>query len=298
MDDATGMTWAMIVGEDSVSMKRLGALNTSVPVAMFTGKTPAQAWETVPSEITNIADTPIANGANFANANYSGIPGTIHCLGADCKVGTADDGANEGKLIGSWYFQPAEDKAYYEKVGTATVYTEEMNYARFGHWLVVAENGEVTVNTYAWSNGNTTDVQVGENVDLDDTATYSGSAAGMSLHKTFDSQGEQQSIYSGRFTADVSLTADFDTTSVSGMIDNFQGNATDPTWSVELERMTLATSPGTAGTTSTGGTGADGQWNHEAYGVENERPTGIFGNFTAHWTDGHAAGAYATRKDE
>ena len=26
------------------------------------------------------------------------------------------------------------------------------------------------------------------------------------------------------------------------------------------------------------------------------RPTGIFGGFNAHFTDGHAAGAYATRK--
>ena len=293
IDDATGMTWAQIVGEDNVMMSRVGDSNTNAMIASISGKTPAAAWESVPQDVTELGTGAATDGASFATANYSGIPGTVHCLGIDCKV-------TDGKLAGSWYFEPTLPKANYEKVGDATVYTPEVNYTRFGHWLAFDEDGALTIiNTYAWSDGNTQGVNVLESATLDDTATYTGTAAGMSLHKTFDSQGEPQDFYSGRFTADVSLMADFDATpTVEGTIDNFQGPATDSSWSVELKAMTVGTArQGTDGETATGGTGADGQWNNQAYGVDGERPTGIFGEFTAHWTDGHAAGAYATRKE-
>lgn len=299
MHDATGMTWAQIVGEDKVSMKRLGTGNTEVQVAPIAGLVAATVMPTSTPTATGNVD-----GASIdeADTTYSGIVGTVHCLGTDCTV----DG--DGKLAGSWYFQPDSETAFHVKrtddattadVDESKLYEVETNYTRFGHWIAVdGTTGDVTVNTYAWSDGGATPDLV-ENADLDESATYSGTAVGMSLHKTFDSQGEQQSIASGRFTAHVELTADFDATpTVEGTIDNFQGPATDSSWTVELKSMTLATTRGTAGDTSTGGTGADGQWNHQAYGEANKRPTGIFGDFTAHWTDGHAAGAYATRRDE
>ena len=57
--------------------------------------------------------------------------------------------------------------------------------------------------------------------------------------------------------------------------------------------------PGDTGTFADAGktvaTGRDGEWTAQAYGAESERPTGIFGGFNAHFSDGHAAGAYATR---
>ena len=42
--------------------------------------------------------------------------------------------------------------------------------------------------------------------------------------------------------------------------------------------------------------GQDGDWTSDAYGAGTDRPVGIFGSFNAHFSDGHAAGAYATRK--
>lgn len=289
MDDATGMTWAQIVGEDNVMMSRLGTDNTAVMIASIAGMTAADVHEALVTTGT------YGDGSNQADSSYKGIPGTAHCLGTDCKVETVD-GTN--KLTGSWYFESTSPKAYYEKVGEATTYAAEANYARFGHWLIVNGVGVATVNTYAWSNGGT-DVNLDENAELDGSATYTGTAAGMSLHKTFDSQGERQDVYSGRFTADVSLTADFDASpTVKGTIDNFKGPATDSSWSVELKQMTLGTArQGTVGETATGGSGDDGEWNAQAYGVAAKRPTGIFGDFNAHWTDGHAAGAYATRQE-
>ena len=55
---------------------------------------------------------------------------------------------------------------------------------------------------------------------------------------------------------------------------------------------TVAANP--AGTTTA--SAQNGEWSATGYGKSGERPTGIFGDFNAHFTDGHAAGAYATRK--
>ena len=132
----------------------------------------------------------------------------------------------------------------------------------------------------------------------DTSATYSGDAVGMSVHKTTDVDGEITSIYSGAFTADVTLTAEFSATPANqllgGTVDNFQGNAVDPLWTVRFDRMAVSAGGVAAGRTDA--SGGDGTWTAASYGAAEARPVGIFGGFNAHFTDGHAAGAYATRK--
>ena len=44
------------------------------------------------------------DGAETTGANYDGIPGTVYCLGTDCKVDS------NGKLAGSWYFTPTSTR--------------------------------------------------------------------------------------------------------------------------------------------------------------------------------------------
>ena len=131
----------------------------------------------------------------------------------------------------------------------------------------------------------------------DTSATYSGDAVGMSVHKT-SVDGEITSIYSGAFTADVTLKAEFSAATVDqllgGTVDNFQGNAVDPLWTVRFERMVVANGGVELGRTVA--SGRDGTWTADSYGAANARPVGIFGGFNAHFSDGHAAGVYATRK--
>ena len=103
-----------------------------------------------------------------------------------------------------------------------------------------------------------------------------------------------------RFTANVNLTAKFGgAPTVSGTIDNFQtesaGANVDSRWEVELASFTLGTGI-TDGGVADGG-GDDGTWTARAYGAANARPEGIFGGFQAHFSDGHATGAYATTED-
>lgn len=286
-DDHTGMTWAEIFGADNVRQERLGNQRTFIDVGPVTGM-----------KATELGVRPTADldeGETIeVDISYKGIPGSVFCLRDKCKV-------EDGKLTGAWVFAPREAEVYYEKVGDATDYMPEKNYARFGHWLVVGDNGDAILNTYAWSNGGT-DVNLLENRELEGTASYSGSAVGLSVHKVFgsDQTPKPTSTSSGRFTANVDLEARFDDSpTVEGTVSNFQGDAVDPTWEVTLTELPLATSrQQSAGTTKTGGSGDnDGQWNAQAYGMKDKRPTGIFGDFNAHWTNGHAAGAFATRKD-
>ena len=121
----------------------------------------------------------------------------------------------------------------------------------------------------------------------------------MSIHKTVDANNVITSIYSDGFTADVNLNATFHASAplLGGTVDNFQGNAVDPDWEVTFVETAASGGTVTAGRTTTA-SGDAGAWTATSYGEEaNARPTGIFGGFSAHFSDGHAAGAYATRKD-
>ena len=75
---------------------------------------------------------------------------------------------------------------------------------------------------------------------LDKSATYEGTAAGMSLHKEVDGDGDvvPGTLQSGAFTADVTLTAKFgvDAPMLGGYINGFKGYAVDPDWRVTLVR--------------------------------------------------------------
>ena len=304
MSDQLGHTWAQIVGADNLSPKPLGDARATVMVASIAGMT---AINVHPTALTAMggedSGATYADGDETDDAKYNGIDGTVYCLGTDCKVTT------DGKLAGSWYFTPTEASHYYRKVGMDTEYVRETTFAQFGYWLsTVGEDNEgaIVINTYAKGGAGTdtntaTTLAWGLNMApaptlTDKSATYSGDAVGMSLHKTTDVDGEITSIYSGAFTADVTLKAEFsaDAPMLGGTVDNFQGNAVDSTWSVILERTAVVTGAVAAGLTTA--TGRNGAWSATSYGTDTARPVGIFGGFNAHFSDGHAAGAYATRK--
>lgn len=293
-DDHQGMTWAEIVGEANVMMKRLGQDNANIPVASIAGMTAAD----VAPDGTNLGTTNNDDGNSTPSSNYKAIPGTVWCLGGTdgCKV-------TDGKLGAGWYFSPTSPKAYYQnKTDDSTTpadesleYEAETLYASYGHWLSVSGT-DWTVHSFATSGATTgADVStVGDDTNnLANSATYSGKAAGMSVRKT--GSGDSQTVDSGRFTANVSLSAKFGATpTVSGTINNFVGDAVGSGWSVALGSATLAA--GSFNSSTATASGRDGTWRAQAYGGDtSKRPAGIFGNFTAHFTDGDATGAYATR---
>ncbi len=323
-NDAQGMTWAMIAGEDNVMKMRLGAItsgalvagNGELSVASIAGMAASAVDKTATAVLSatggtnsdgkydDAASPGTATDGGTGGIEYKGIPGVVVCLGgADgCSVGS------DGTLSAGWYFSPVSPMAFYQRMnddpGTpadeSQTYEAETLYAMYGYWL--APNGtDATlwdVNTYsAAATGAATGYTLDANDDLGDSATYSGSAVGMSS-RTMGS-GDSMTTDSGMFKADVTLMATFGTTPlVEGTINNFQGDAVGSGWSVKLHSVALAVG-GTATTTGVATAGGhSGSWSNQAYGAADARPAGIHGGFVAHFANGDAAGAYATRMDE
>ena len=314
-NNAQGRTWAEIAGEANVMMKRLGDSTTPnpvIPVASIAGMTASAVAPTG----TDLSTTGNTDGTSTSGGTYMGIPGTVWCLGGNdgCSV-------TDGKLDAGWYFSPDSATAYYIRNpnrdnSAATPYVAEAStttddyassYASYGYWLTVTGTAW-TVETFALANGGGTtagtDFTLAADADLGDSATYRGEAVGMSVRKTPKAGGGNH-IDSGMFTAAVTLTAKFSDTAaaqtVSGLINNFQGDAVGSGWSVRLD----APAAGGFGGGLAVASGEDGLWSATAYGdrpvttpaTDLARPAGIFGGFSAHFLDGHAAGAYATRKE-
>ena len=296
--DQMGMTWEMIVGKDNIMMSPLGQDRVSVPVASIMGMTASDVHAGLTATDGENGSNMYADGSLTTNdATYNGIMGTVYCLGTDCEV---DD---DGKLAGSWYFNPESDTNSYLKNDDG-VYVNETLFSVYGHWLTSGISGDETiwtVNTYANSDGGSSyDLTVATTGDTlrDESATYSGKAVGMSVLKMDAADGMGQDIDSGRFTADVTLTAKFgESPTVGGTVDKFTGTSgVNENWTVSLQAATLATDGGETIGGLTVTTGQDGTWSNKAYGNDDgARPAGIFGGFNAHFSDGHASGAYATR---
>ncbi len=310
--DIGAMTWAMIVGEDNIMMQRIGATNAALPVASIAGmaasavdKAAAPALVSTGTFVDGTAyGTATAGGT--PGTEYKGIPGAVWCLGGEdgCSVNA------DGTLSSGWYFTPTSTtELYVANPDMAGMYMAATMYATYGYWLTYdATTGAATgIALYSASTAPQANLETGQAGTGDDamdvTATYSGSAVGIS----------KRGDASGQFTADVNLTAKFAIApTLRGSISNFQGNAVG-NWTVLLNETNLSTdgtAAHTAGTTAGGG--APGVWTAQGYGpapvnhdgddgttpLVNQRPTGFFGNFSANFGDGAAAGAYATRKVE
>ena len=289
--DDQGKTWAEIVGDDALVDKRIA--DDSETAAVVKVKAASFAGEPKADDIPDSGA--ISDGAQYLGA-YKGIKGTIFCHG-ECEV-------KDGKLAGAWYFAPNNPEKSYVKAAGGSTYEAETLYAQYGHWLRVA-NGNTTVHTYALTshegttpNWETLNVQANATTLKDASASYKGSAAGMSVHQTYKRDGTVEKTQSGAFTAAVTLTAKFgDTPFLGGKVSNFQGDAVNSGWSVTLtEAAVTSGGVGDTGRTSGYAAGQAGKWSATSYGKNGARPMGIFGGFNAHFTDGAAAGAYATRK--
>ena len=302
---ARAMTWAEIVGKNKVADKVFGGNQAEVSVtsvagmdaSMFTVGTDAEPAALVLGTTQDIAD------GSLESVNHMGIPGTLYCVGGTgCSVDA------DGKLKGKLYFGATDIDQRYTRAPNVNVYSAYDQYATYGYWLSQATNGDVTVNTFAGQSddrGPVTAENTGVLVASDtlaDSATYEGKAIGMSMMKSFDgTTGKEMGHKSGEFEAMVTLTAEFNATpKLSGKIDQFVGVGASSAWSVTLQEENLNDTAGTITTGVAQGSGttdraAAGTWTANTYGEADKRPTGIFGGFNAHFDNGHAAGAYATR---
>ncbi len=116
------------------------------------------------------------------------------------------------------------------------------------------------------------------------SATYEGSVAGIGYH------GPSESRKSGRFDADIELTAVFSDGLITGNVSNFRGTGAGSSWGT----VTL----GDSGSVSDGGT-TGGSWEHSYYRKENAtgNPDGVTGYVDLTFSEEEAVGAFhAPRK--
>ena len=304
--DIGAMTWAMVVGEDNIMMERIGNGNEALPVTSIEGMD-ASAVNPGEDDLSSAGGTngkyDDATSTDATDINYKGIPGTVWCLGGEdgCSVSAA------GELVGGWYFTPTSTtKLYIADPDMAGMYMEATMYATYGYWLTYDENdAAIGITLHSATTAPTTTLDLGQAGTGDDakdvTATYSGSAVGISV------RGDA----SGQFTADVNLTAKFAVIpTLRGSISNFQGNAVG-NWTAILNETVLDITNADFANGTTAGGGTPGVWTAQGYGPtpvdhdgdtetpdQNQRPTGFFGRFSATFGGGDAAvGAYTTRAD-
>lgn len=241
---------------------------------------------------------------------FDGAAGIYKCnaAGSPCTITVDAEGVVSGVSNNDdWIFIPAAGE---------TIDVEDTNYTWYGFWVrKTVKDGVTTYNAVeTFAGANPEAVANLDNV-AEGSATYRGGASGVYGHKTFRRDGTLDVISAGTFLADVTLNAYFGDqspavpaslhNSISGEVTNFRlSGGETPGWRVDLEQTAVgATFSGDA----TGvGTGLPAEWNGAFRGAGRDLdgdgpgtdigPPGIaVGEFNAHFTNGHLAGAFGAK---
>ncbi len=264
------------------------------------------------------------------DGTFGGVDGEYACTGDTCTATTDDKGEFTAALVGAWTFTPAylgEDGESQagdtdEQIATRkddltepNVPVPDTDYLRFGYWTIVDKDGDVTFQTFFGGAEPFTSSTV---TALEGTATYEGPAAGRYAVKTFNPNASLDSIRQGEFTATAELTANFGGDDIavsqhdriSGTVDGFKGEHGDDlsTWKVMLNTIELTATTFEDGEVSgAGNVGGSpvtsGSWNGAFFGNaaadatgDDQHPGSVAGEFDAHSSHGHVAGAFGAMK--
>ena len=251
-----------------------------------------------------------------AMGSFNGIPGTFTCTTGTCSVNfvaTPGPGVAKGTvseaLGAGWAFESTDD--------AESQAAQKDDYLYFGYWLQAnEEDNEFAFATFS-GGGVPPFTALG---NLEGKATYNGAAGGKYVEKELglvDGQAKPISASGGYFTATATLTATFGGTAIpmddhdkiTGVINNFKDGTTgdDLDFTVNLSAdigengLTVDSAAVTAAHGNLPNTG--GTWDATFFGpigegdvVNTTLPTGVAGNFEAHFADGHVAGGYAATR--
>jgi hypothetical protein len=236
--------------------------------------------------------------------SFGGAMGEYSCAGnsADiCSVMIDSDGDITGTPAGDWTFKAAED---------AMVMLPDTDYLWFG-WWVNGPTGPNDDDDYSYmfqtaAGGPASFPTNALTALMTGSADYEGAAAGKYVIKTV-SDGVIQRADMGKFTADVSLTADFEFDYVGGSVTNFMaGEEMMDDWHVMLRNVGIpADNTPFAGRTNATVSGMDnmkkdaGTWQGSFFGpgADDAMPSGVAGRFDAHFDAAHLAGSFGAEKE-
>ena len=319
-------------GDDTVTYRLTfaGAVAADAALFMAAGLPSGDRQTWAYSDDPNDDDDTDDDNRKF-DGSYHGVMGEYECTAADCTAATNKDG-DLITLTGTWTFTPAEVADGDDPHMVEGVDPDE-SYVIFGYWLrqvVLPEDGGETVGVNTFVGGDAPmDVADAGNivctgVDTPCSASYSGKAGGKYVVKTVTPRAEVSTLYTGQFVADVTLNATFggehiaqaDKDEIKGSITGFDDAADDKDriahWTVKLGTAVTNSEAvdvdraANVGMTNDGEMG--GTWTHAFYSAQAENdetipeeatmpPGAVAGEFDAHWTDGHAIGAYGATRD-
>ena len=269
----------------------------------------------------NMLPLTVADGNTFAGT-FDGASGEYTCTdAAGCSL-AFDGSGNVISVTGAMHFTPDAG---------ASVLVRHPDFMYFGYWMNEStdSNGDPVFEISGLYDGNSlslyTDVQ-----QLLGSATYAGSATGLYVRRWTDSSNNVVRRRTGQFTADATLTANFDvdgfvTTndfSIGGTLSNFMdGNRMiDPNWRLALESANFGSdaygntefSSSTQDVDGSGnpisGAAGMGDWSGHFFGPvtvddqstgdvdETVRPSGVAGTFDGHFNNGDVIGAFGAER--
>ena len=248
------------------------------------------------------------------SGTFDGAQGVYSCTpatGTACTSNLTSDGVVLAGG-GGWSFDP---------VDTARVSQPDANYAYFGWWLNKTAGGSPEVDVFHGSN-QAVDISSAPFTALGDGAIYKGPAVG----KYAMNRGADQYASGGHWTANATLTANFEDPtqtgadiiaaagSISGMIDGFMAGGESMDWSVKLNSTPIAVfdtahdfgvaAEGTVWTIGGAAAAAGGSWegdfhNQVAPPDGNNVPGTVTGEFSAvYGAVGHMVGAFGAHVEE
>ena len=237
--------------------------------------------------------------------SFHGVAGTFGCsatgAGAACTAAMSVGGALSLTVTSdsssAWTFTPSHTGAMVPGVQT------DADYLDFGYWVrndMTAAADPYTVDAFFAGKAPHDNL-----TSVEGTASYSGKAAGLYARQVYEGSTLKDDR-SGRFTADVALTAYFggddiavsNQNSISGTVSSFMdgGQVIDSGWSVTLNKIQSgggnnqawnAPDAGAFSGGTTAGGGAAGTWSGRFYGDDTEvntvtpQPSSVAGEFTA-----------------
>ena len=243
------------------------------------------------------------NADNVYPGTLDGAAGTFRCQTVGgCEINTADDDDNTVTITSGnvLWFTPNPG---------ATVMVSDSDYLTYGFWLdTTTKDGNVasydTVQTFAMSS---LDTSIGLS-NVTGTAMYEGGAAGVYVHETKKEDGTLDTATSGRFTADVALTAHFSGNplrtagTIEGTISNFDlDGGPANSWNVDVTAQSIAVADTGFTGNASGMSDDDGSLNGRFHGIGDAddntvAPPVLVGEFNANFVNGTAAGAFGARK--
>ena len=275
---------------------------------------------------TNIVGETLDADEKF-KGTFHGVPGTFECT-VDCTFkNSVDDGlqVTEGTLT----FTPTNTKDDTQDVHMIRGVEKDSDYLSFGYWVqtMPMSDGSMKygVNTFAGGSmayGGTGAGDISNAIiALDGMATYEGPATGLYAQKDLTVEGGTVVVgtpaAAGQFVADATLTAYFGNVgptgssvsadnafTIGGMVENFQdmdGETIEGNWMLKLNAADFQANGSTATNTFNGTTGEGslgGQWRGGFYGPSTDdsgaaiMPSGVAGEFTGHFQNGHVIGAF------